>query len=93
VRGLRVDGASEGNERVFDEPYGIDNPWHGDIAYEERSASGQLRTLHSLAYSGNAMSEVVSILEKAARGHLDLPVGADGSVRVRKQTASNPYPS
>jgi predicted DNA-binding protein (UPF0251 family) len=93
VRELRVAGPSKGSERVFDEPYGIDDPWHGDISYKERSADGRIRTLHGLAYSDNDISAIVSIVEKAARGHLDLPVAADGSVRVRPQTATDPWPS
>jgi RNA polymerase sigma-70 factor, ECF subfamily len=93
VRELRVDGPSKGNDRVFSEPHGIDDPWHGDISYVERSADGRVRTLHDLAYSDNDMSVIVSTLKKAARGHLELPVGADGSVRVRRQTAANPWPS
>jgi RNA polymerase sigma factor (sigma-70 family) len=93
VRELRVAGPSKGSERVFDEPYGIDDPWHGDISYKERSADGRIRTLHGLAYSDNDISVIVSIVEKAARGHLDLPVAPDGSVRVRPQTASDPWPS
>src|SRR3954471_6930809 len=93
VRELHVAGPSKGYERVFEEPYGIDDPWHGDITYRERSADGRTRTLHGLAYSDNDLSVIVSILEKAARGHLDLPVGADGSVRVHRQTAANPSPA
>jgi RNA polymerase sigma factor (sigma-70 family) len=53
----------------------------------------RIRTLHGIAYDDNDISVIVATLEKAAHGHLDLPVGADGSVRVRRQTATNPNPS
>jgi hypothetical protein len=93
VRELRLDGPSKGNERVFCEPYGIDDSWHGDISLKERIPSGRIRTLHGIAYDDNDISVIVSTVKKAARGHLDLPVGADGSVRVRRQSATNPWPS
>jgi RNA polymerase sigma factor (sigma-70 family) len=93
VRELRVDGPSKGSERVFDEPNGIDNLRRGGSSVKERSPSGRVRTLQGYGYGDNDISLVVSILEKAARGQLELPVGDDGSVRVRRQTATNPSPS
>jgi hypothetical protein len=59
---------------------------------KERSATGRVRTLKGFGFSDNGLSMVVAILEKAARGHLKLPIGADGSVRVRPQAGTNPYP-
>jgi RNA polymerase sigma factor (sigma-70 family) len=93
VRTLQVEGANKGDEIVYDEPKGIDDPWSGDITLKERTPGWGTRTMHGYAFPDNGISTVVSILEKAARGHLELPVGKDGSVLVRRQTATDPNPS
>jgi RNA polymerase sigma factor (sigma-70 family) len=93
VRRLRVDGPSTGNEAIFDEPYGIDDPGHGDVSVTERSAGGRMRTLRGYGHVDNGISLVVSTIAKAARGQLELPVAEDGSVQVRRQTADDPNPS
>jgi RNA polymerase sigma-70 factor (ECF subfamily) len=93
IRRLEVDGTNKGDEIVWEEPSGIKHPWPGDITLKERTPGWRTRTLHGFAFPDNGISTVVSILEKAARGQLKLPVGPDGSVRVRRQTATNPNPS
>jgi len=93
VRELRIGGLSTGSERVFDEPHGIDDLRHGGVKLKERAPDGRVRTLQGYGYVDNDISTVVSILEKAARGKLELPVGEDGSVRVRAQTAAHPTPA
>ena len=93
IRSLEVDGTNKGDEIVWEEPSGIKHPWPGDITLTERTPGWRTRTLHGIAFPDNGISTVVSIVEKAARGQLKLPVGKDGSVRVRRQTVTNPNPS
>jgi hypothetical protein len=92
VRERRVAGPVTGYEVIFDEPHGIDDPGHRDMSLTERSPSGRKVTMPGYGYVDNDISTIVSILEKAARGKLALPVGEDGSVRVREQTAADPSP-
>jgi RNA polymerase sigma factor (sigma-70 family) len=93
IRTLEVDGTNKGDEIVWDEPSGIKNPWRGDITLKERTPGWPTRTMRGIAFPDNGISTAVSIVERAARGQLELPVGKDGSVRVREQTVNNPNAS
>jgi DNA-directed RNA polymerase specialized sigma24 family protein len=92
VRRLRVAGPDTGTETIYSAPYGIDD-LTGVSLKDRDPRTGRVRTFRGYGYDDNDTSKVVAILEKAAHGQLDLPVGADGSVRVRGQTASHPNQS
>jgi hypothetical protein len=91
VRELCLDGPSKGNERVFDEPYGVGDPWHGDISLDRR-VGARTRTLRGQPLAvASRRNPVAGPEDRQAHPH---PVGQrDDQVVAERTRGALPAPT